>query len=68
MFNTLRRNDTLFGSYVLSNCEQTPVIHLVILSKTLSSFRESFFANINWKSVDKRLQLCERAWGEAVRG
>lgn len=33
-----------------------------------ASYIEAFFANIDWKSVNKRLQLCERARGEAVRG
>ncbi|NOU09126.1 MAG: superoxide dismutase [Nitrospira sp.] len=33
-----------------------------------ASYIEAFFANIDWKSVDKRLQLSERAWAEAARG
>lgn len=31
-----------------------------------ASYIEAFFANIDWKSVENRLQLSERAWGEAV--
>lgn len=45
--------------------------HAYLLDYTPSeraSYIEAFFANIDWKSVDKRLQKCERAWGEAVRG
>ncbi len=33
-----------------------------------ASYIEAFFAKIDWKSVDKRLQLSERAWAEAARG
>jgi Fe-Mn family superoxide dismutase len=33
-----------------------------------ASYIEAFFANIDWKSVDKRLQLCEAALVEAARG
>jgi Fe-Mn family superoxide dismutase len=33
-----------------------------------ASYIEAFFSNIAWKSVDKRLQLCEPAFVEARRG
>ena len=33
-----------------------------------TSYNEAFFSNIDWKSVDKRLQLCEPAFVEAGRG
>jgi len=33
-----------------------------------TSYIEAFFSNIDWKSVDKRLQLCEPAFVEAGRG
>jgi Fe-Mn family superoxide dismutase len=33
-----------------------------------ASYIEAFFANIDWKSVEKRLQLCEPAFLEAARG
>jgi Fe-Mn family superoxide dismutase len=33
-----------------------------------ASYIEAFFANIDWKSVEKRLQLSEAALVEAVRG
>jgi superoxide dismutase, Fe-Mn family len=33
-----------------------------------AAYIEAFFANIDWKSVENRLQLCERARREAVRG
>ncbi|MDH4088138.1 MAG: hypothetical protein OEV71_09705 [Nitrospira sp.] len=45
--------------------------HAYLLDYTPSeraSYIEAFFANIDWKSVDKRLQLSERAWAEAARG
>ena len=32
-----------------------------------ASYIEAFFANIDWKSVEKRLQLCEPALVEAAR-
>jgi Fe-Mn family superoxide dismutase len=30
------------------------------------SYIEAFFANIDWKSVENRLQLYEPAWGKAI--
>jgi Fe-Mn family superoxide dismutase len=33
-----------------------------------ASYIEAFFANIDWKSVEKRLQLCAPAFVEAGRG
>ncbi len=33
-----------------------------------ASYIEAFFSNIDWKSVEKRLQLCEPAFLEAARG
>lgn len=45
--------------------------HAYLLDYTPSeraSYIEAFFANIDWKSIDKRLQLCEPALRESVRG
>ncbi|HYM89613.1 MAG TPA: Fe-Mn family superoxide dismutase [Nitrospiraceae bacterium] len=33
-----------------------------------ASYIEAFFSNIDWKSVESRLQLCEPALAEAARG
>jgi Fe-Mn family superoxide dismutase len=33
-----------------------------------ASYIEAFFANIDWKSVERRLQFGERALMEAARG
>jgi Fe-Mn family superoxide dismutase len=33
-----------------------------------TSYIEAFFSNIDWKAVEKRLQLCEPAFVEAGRG
>ena len=33
-----------------------------------ASYIEAFFSNIDWKSVESRLQLCEPALSEAARG
>jgi Fe-Mn family superoxide dismutase len=32
-----------------------------------ASYIEAFFSNIDWKSVEKRLQLCEPALVETAR-
>jgi Fe-Mn family superoxide dismutase len=33
-----------------------------------ASYIEAFFSNIDWKTVEKRLQLCESAVAGAGRG